>query len=113
MADQRHQGIVITQTPFRISFFGGGTDFPEYFNEYGGSVIGTAIDKYMYVTVNSLERFFEKKIRLSYMKLECVDSPDELEHQIVRCILNNHRSDNEQEFLDVHTYADLPSSSGL
>ena len=113
MPQNRNHGIVITQTPFRVSFFGGGTDFPEYFNEHGGSVIGTAIDKYMYVTLNSLERFFDKKIRLSYAKLECVDDPNELEHEIVRCILKNNPSYTFQEFLDIHSYADLPSSSGV
>lgn len=109
----RPQGIIIIQTPFRISFFGGGTDFPDFFNEYGGMVIGTAIDKYMYVTLNSLERFFEKRIRMSYSKLEFVDHPNELEHQIVKCVLNDHPLIDDKSFLDIHTYADLPSSSGV
>lgn len=110
----KHQGIVITQTPFRISFFGGGTDFPDYFNHIRPStVIGTAIDKYIYVTLNSLDRFFDKRIRLSYGQLECVDYHHELEHPIVRSILENHSIADEQAFLDIHTYADLPHSSGV
>lgn len=109
----RHQGIVITQTPFRISFFGGGTDFPGYFNQHGGTVIGTAIDKYTYVTINSLERFFEKRIRLSYSKHEFVDSPSELQHDIVRCILETHPYFEDRDFLDIHTFADFPASSGI
>lgn len=109
----KHQGIVITQTPFRISFFGGGTDFPDYFNQEGGSVIGTAIDKYVYVTLNSLDRFLERKIRLSYSKLELVDNPNELEHGIARCILSSYSSADDRDFLDVNTFADLPASSGV
>ena len=109
----KHQGIVITQTPFRISFFGGGTDFPDYFNRSPSTVIGTAIDKYLYVTLNSLDRFFDKRIRLSYAKLECVDNQKDLEHPIIRSILENHSIADEQAFLDIHTYADLPHSSGV
>lgn len=110
----KHQGIVITQTPFRISFFGGGTDFPDYFNHTRPStVIGTAIDKYIYVTLNSLDRFLDKRIRLSYSKLECVDHHNELEHPIIRSILENHPIADEQAFIDIHTYADLPHSSGV
>lgn len=107
------QGMIMTQTPFRISFFGGGTDFPDYFNENGGKIIGTAIDKYVYVTMNSLDRFYDKKIRLSYSKLECVDSHEELKHGIVKCILQNHPYWDDQTFLDIHTYADLPAASGV
>lgn len=113
MKKTRHQGIVITQTPFRISFFGGGTDFADYFNQHGGTVIGAAIDKHIYVTINSLERFFEKRIRLSYSKHEIVDNTDELQHDIVRCILESHPHFEENDFLDIHTFADLPASSGV
>lgn len=111
--NHKQHGIVITQTPFRISFFGGGTDFPEYFNQHGSTIIGTAIDKYLYVTLNSLERFFERRIRLSYSKLEFADHPDELEHSLVRCILNSRPYMTEKDFFDIHTYADLPASSGM
>lgn len=107
------QGMIMIQTPFRISFFGGGTDFPEYFNEHGGTVIGTAVDKYIYVTMNSLDRFSDKRIRLSYSKLECVDSHEELKHEIAKCILRNHLYWDDHTFLDIHTYADLPISSGV
>src|SRR5688572_12307408 len=88
--NNKPQGIIIIQTPFRISFFGGGTDFPEFFNTHGGVTIGTAINKYVYVTLNSLQRFFQKRIRFSYSKLELVDSHLELEHQVAKCILDNH-----------------------
>ena len=107
------EGIIITKTPLRISFMGGGTDLPEYFNKYGGIVIGAAINKYMYVTINSLERIFEKKIRLSYSKLEQVDNVSQLKHELARSILTNHPFTQKNIFLDMHSYADLPSSSGI
>ena len=107
------KGIVITQSPCRISFLGGGSDLPEYFGSRSGDVIGAAIDKYVYVTVNSLERLLEKRILLSYSKLEKVDSPAELEHEIVRAVLQRQSYVDDGGFLDIHTYADLPSSSGV
>ncbi|MFA6408872.1 MAG: kinase [Gammaproteobacteria bacterium] len=113
MRAEGSQSIVITQTPFRISFFGGGTDFPDYFNQYHGAVLGAAIDKFMYVTLNSLKRLDGKRIRLSYSKLEFVDDPLELEHQIVKHVLVDHKFFSEDDFLDIHSYADLPASSGI
>ena len=109
----QNEGIIISQAPFRLSYFGGGTDFPCYFNEHGGMVIAAAIDKYLYVTINSLKRFYEKRIRLSYSKLEFVDHPDELNHVIVKAILNDRQFFNDESFLDMHTYADFPASSGM
>lgn len=108
------KGMVITQTPCRISFLGGGTDFPEYFNTHAPApIIGAAVNKYVYVTLNSLERLLDKRILLSYSKLEKVDSPAHLEHDLVRAILGTHAPIDDGVFLDIHTYADLPSSSGL
>lgn len=108
-----HRGIVITKTPFRISFFGGGTDFSDFFNQHGGAVLGATINKYLYVTLNSLERFYDKKIRLSYSKLECVDDSNELEHTLAKTILYDHLQIGSEEFVDIHTFADLPASSGV
>ena len=101
--------MIITQTPFRMSFFGGGTDMPEFFNEYGGSVISTTFDKYCYVTARHLPRFFDYKTSLSYSKLEYVKSYDEIQHPLIR---------NAMKLRDMHelrvTYdADLPARSGL
>lgn len=73
--------MIITKTPLRISFLGGGTDFPDFFQEHGGAVISSAIDKYVYCIVK--ERF-DKKIYVNYSKKEIVDSVDELEHELVR-----------------------------
>jgi len=109
----KRDGTVITQTPFRLSFFGGGTDLPEYFNEYEGAVLSTTIDKYLYVTINSLKRFYENRIRLSYSKLELVDNLGDLQHGIVKTVLKNHPSFSDDSFIDMHTYADFPAASGM
>ena len=101
--------MVITQTPFRMSFFGGGTDFPGFFEEYGGSVISTSFDKYCYVTVRHLPRFFEYSNEITYAKIERINKIDEIEHPAVR---------EAMRYLDMHelriTYeADLPARSGI
>lgn len=101
--------MIITKTPFRMSFFGGGTDMEEYFKENGGAVLSTTFDKYCYVTVRHLPRFFEYKTHLTYSKMEYVNEYDEIEHPAIR---------NAMKFLDMHeirlTYdSDLPARSGL
>jgi D-glycero-alpha-D-manno-heptose-7-phosphate kinase len=111
-AQQKH-GIVISQTPFRISLFGGGTDLKDYFNRHGGSVVGMTINKYVYVVINSLERLSEERIRLSYSQLEQVNSPEELRHEIANEILTRHAGFINGGFIDLHTFADLPASSGV
>lgn len=101
--------MVITKTPFRMSFFGGGTDMEEYFKEYGGVVISTTFDKYCYVNVRHLPGFFDYETELSYSKIERVTDVDSIEHPAIR---------NAMKMLDMHqmrlTYeADLPARSGL
>ncbi len=101
--------MVITKTPFRVSFFGGGTDIEEFFRENGGAVLSTTFDKYCYVTVRHLPRFFSYSTELSYSKLEQVTSIDQIEHPAVR---------NAMKMLDMHELrmvydADLPARSGL
>ena len=101
--------MIITRTPFRMSFFGGGTDMPEFFNEHGGSVISTTFDKYCYVTARHLPPFFDYSTELVYSRIERVKDPLELEHPAVR---------NAMKMLDMRemriTYeADLPARSGL
>lgn len=101
--------MIITQTPFRMSFFGGGTDFPEFYNQYGGAVISTTFDKYCYVNVRHLPRFFDYSTELSYSKTERVTSIDDIQHPAIR---------EAMKYLDMHeirlTYeADLPARSGL
>lgn len=101
--------MIITQTPFRMSFFGGGTDMENYFKEYGGAVISTTFDKYCYVNVRHLPRFFNYSTELSYSKTERVKEVEEIQHPLIR---------NAMQMLDMHeirlTYeADLPARSGL
>jgi len=101
--------MIITKTPFRMSFFGGGTDLEEYFKEYGGAVLSTTIDKFCYVNVRHLPRFFDYSTELAYSKTERVKDVNEIEHPLIR---------NAMKMLDMHeirlTYeADLPARSGL
>lgn len=101
--------MIITKTPFRMSFFGGGTDMESFFRENGGSVISTTFDKYCYVNVRHLPRFFDYSTELSYSKTERVTDVDDIQHPAIR---------NAMKLLDMHeirlTYeADLPARSGL
>lgn len=101
--------MIITKTPFRMSFFGGGTDVESFFKENGGAVLSTTFDKYCYVTVRHLPRFFDYATDLTYSKSERVNSVDEIQHPAIR---------NAMKMLDMHelrlTYdSDLPARSGL
>lgn len=101
--------MIITKTPFRMSFFGGGTDIPEYFNKNGGAVISVTFNKYVYVTVRHLPRFFDYTTELTYSKLERVTAIDNLQHPMVK---------NAMKYLHMHELrisydADLPARSGL
>lgn len=101
--------MIITKTPFRMSFFGGGTDMEEFFNKYGGAVLSTTFDKYCYVNVRHLPRFFDYRNQVSYSKIEKVRHTDEIQHPTVR---------EAMKYLDMHeliiTYdADLPARTGL
>jgi D-glycero-alpha-D-manno-heptose-7-phosphate kinase len=103
--------MIITRTPLRVSFFGGGTDFPAFFAEHGGAVLGTAIDKYIYHTVFHLPSWlFDHKIRVAYRKVEHVRSLDEIEHRPFREIL---RYCGVTQDVEVNLSSDLPSFSGL
>ena len=101
--------MIITKTPFRMSFFGGGTDMPEFFREYGGSVLSTTFDKYCYVNVRHLPRFFDYDTEIVYSQIERVTDVNQLDHPAVR---------NAMKMLDMHEIrlsyeADLPARSGL
>lgn len=76
--------MIITQTPFRMSFFGGGTDFPGFYKEHGGAVISTTFDKYCYVNVRHLPRFFDYSTELSYSRIERVTDVEAIEHPAIR-----------------------------
>ena len=101
--------MIITKTPFRMSFFGGGTDMESFFREYGGAVLSTTFDKYCYVNVRHLPRFFDYSTELSYSKTERVTDVEQIQHPAIR---------NAMKMLDMYeirlTYeADLPARSGL
>lgn len=101
--------MIITKTPFRMSFFGGGTDMEDYFKENGGAVLSTTFDKYCYVNVRHLPRFFDYTTELSYSKTERVVDTNDIQHPAIR---------EAMKFLDMQeirlTYeADLPARSGL
>jgi len=101
--------MIITKTPFRMSFFGGGTDMESYFRENSGAVLSTTFDKYCYVNVRHLPRFFDYTTELSYSKMERVTDVEDIQHPAIR---------NTMKMLDMHeirlTYeADLPARSGL
>jgi len=102
--------MIISKTPFRISFFGGGTDYPVWIKEHGGAVLGTTIDKYAYLSCRYLPPFFEHKYRIVYSQMENVKSINDIDHPSVReCI----RFSNIQSGLEIHHDSDLPAKSGL
>jgi len=101
--------MIITKTPFRMSFFGGGTDMPSYFKEHGGAVLSTTFDKYVYVTVRHLPRFFDYTTELVYSKTERITKIDDMEHPMVR----NAMKMLDMKELHISYDADLPARTGL
>jgi D-glycero-alpha-D-manno-heptose-7-phosphate kinase len=102
--------MIISNTPFRISFFGGGTDYPTWCQKHGGAVPATTIDKYCYITCRRLPPFFEHKSWISYHQVELVHELAEIRHPSVRETL---RFLNITDGLEIHHDADLPSRTGL
>ena len=102
--------MIITRTPYRISFFGGGTDYPSWYEQHGGQVLATTIDKYIYISVRYLFPFFPHRIRLVYAKEELGDTVDDLTHPTARealKLLGLHQD------LEIHYDGDLPARSGM
>jgi D-glycero-alpha-D-manno-heptose-7-phosphate kinase len=100
--------MIIVQTPLRVSFFGGGTDFPDYFRAEGGCVLSSAIDKYIFVTI---KQRFDEKLRVGYTQTEMVDSIDQLQHELIREAL---RKTGIHNGVEITTMGDIPSAgSGL
>ncbi len=103
--------MILTRTPYRISFFGGGTDYPAWFDTFGeGAVISTTIDKYCYLACRYMPPFFDTKSRVVWSKIELVNAPEEIEHPSVRELLQFL---NIKEGLEIHHYGDLPHRSGM
>jgi D-glycero-alpha-D-manno-heptose-7-phosphate kinase len=102
--------MIISRTPFRISLFGGGTDYPAWYRRNGGSVIGTTINKYCYISLRALPPFFEHRHRIAYSKIETVKEIAEIQHPAVRAVLEQL---DVKEGLEIHHDGDLPARSGL
>lgn len=102
--------MIVSRTPFRVSFFGGGTDYPAWFREHGGAVIGTAINKYCHLMVRELPPFFEHKHRIVYSQIELVNRIEAIQHPSVRAVLGERGI---FEGLEIQHNGDLPARSGL
>ena len=102
--------MIISRTPFRVSFFGGGTDYPAWFKEHGGATLATTIDKYCWITCRYLPPFFDHKSRIIYSKMEQVKSVNDIDHPAVREVLKFMKI---QEGIEVHHDGDLPARTGL
>ncbi len=102
--------MIISRTPFRISFFGGGTDYPAWYSEHGGAVLATTIDKYCYISVRELPPFFDHRFRVVYSIVENVKEVDEIQHPAVRGVLEWMKV---TRGLEIHHDGDLPARSGL
>jgi len=102
--------VIISRTPYRISFFGGGTDYPEWFHKHGGAVLGATIDKYCYITCRYLPPFFDVKYRAVYSKVENKRSLDEIEHPVVREAIKFLKI---KKGIEIHHQGDLPARSGM
>lgn len=102
--------MIISRTPFRISFFGGGTDYPAWSSKYGGAVLATTIDKYCYLTCRYLPPFFEHRIRIVYSKIENCHTIDDIQHPSVKGILSHLQM---ERGIEIHHDGDLPARSGM
>jgi D-glycero-alpha-D-manno-heptose-7-phosphate kinase len=102
--------MIITRTPFRISFLGGGTDYPPWYRKHGGAVLSTTIDKYCYITCRNLPPFHEHRISLVYSRMEQCNTVAEIKHPAAREVLRFLKVDRG---LEIHTDADLPGRSGM
>lgn len=102
--------MIISKTPYRISFFGGGTDYPEWYLRNGGQVLSTTIDKYIYITCRHLPPFFKHSIRIVYSKIEYCNNMNQIQHPIVKSILKELNIKNN---IEIHYDGDLPARSGI
>src|SRR5436309_1137687 len=102
--------MIVSRTPFRISFLGGGTDYPEWYRRHGGAVLATTIDKYCYLTCRYLPPFFEHRYRIVYSKIEMCHTIDDLAHPAAREVL---RFMAMTRGVEIHHDGDLPARSGM
>ena len=102
--------ITISKSPLRVSFFGGGTDYPLYFHEYPGAVLGTSIDKFIYTIALPMAEFAENRFRITYRIVEAVDRIEDIKHNVIRTTLLHLGYDQP---LNIAIISDLPGNSGL
>ncbi|NDC36725.1 MAG: kinase [Proteobacteria bacterium] len=102
--------MIISRTPYRISLFGGGTDFPAWYLRHGGSVVSSSIDKYCYLTCRYLPPFLEHKYRIVWSKIEQTATIDEIQHPAVRAVLKHTEI---ERGVEIHAVGDLPARSGM
>ncbi|WP_353862028.1 kinase [Azospirillum formosense] len=102
--------LTTVRSPLRISFFGGGTDYPEFFERRHSTVVGMAINKYIYISALRLSSILEYRYRVAYSKLEKVDALEEIEHPVIRTVLDMY---NYREPLDISISSDVPANTGL
>ena len=102
--------MIMSRTPFRVSFFGGGTDYPAWYREHGGAVVGATINKYCYITFRALPPFFEHRHRIVYSRIELPQRIEEIQHPSVRGVL---AQSGIEEGVEIQHYGDLPARSGM
>jgi D-glycero-alpha-D-manno-heptose-7-phosphate kinase len=102
--------MIISKTPFRVSFFGGGTDYPDYFQQFPGGVLSTSIDQYIYVTVKKTPSITDYKYRIAYSKLEFCDDVNDIEHPVVREVIKDLGI---ADGLQINIFSDLPAKTGI
>lgn len=102
--------MIISRTPFRISLFGGGTDYPKWYQEHGGAVVATAIDKYCYLTCRFLPPYFEHRFRIVWSKIENCQRIEEITHPAVKAVLSFLKM---EKGVEIHHDGDLPARSGI
>ena len=102
--------MIITKTPYRISFFGGGSDYPDWFNKHKGQVLSTTINKHIYITCRFLPNFFKHKYRIVWSKIENVKNLNQIKHDSVKGGLKYYKVNNG---LEIHYDGDLPARSGM
>ena len=102
--------MIITKTPYRISFFGGGSDYPSWYNKFGGSVLSTTINKYIYISCRELPPFFDHKYRIVWSKIENAKKINEIQHLTVRKLIEYNKI---KSGLEIHYDGDLPARSGM
>lgn len=102
--------MIISRTPFRVSFLGGGTDYPAWFREHGGAVLATTIDKYCYISCRYLPPFFDHRTRIAYSRIEHARTNEDIQHPAVRGVLQYM---NITDGLEIHHDGDLPARTGL